>query len=96
VLVLAALLLVAGATIAPTYATVFGLVDGAAPAGTVTEAFAWLNTAVAVGASVGAASAGAMADAAGPATVFVLAGVAGAAAALTATLRTREPVTAPA
>ena len=42
------------------------MVDHAAPAGTVTEAFAWLETAVAVGASVGAASAGAVAEAAGP------------------------------
>jgi hypothetical protein len=93
---LAAILLVAGATIAPTYATVFGLVDGAAPAGTVTEAFAWLNTAVAVGAAAGAASAGAIADAAGPASVFALAGAAGAAAALAAALRSRAPLTAPA
>ncbi len=94
VLALAALLLVAGATIAPTYATVFGLVDGAAPAGTVTEAFSWLNTAVAVGAAAGAASAGALADAAGPASVFVLAGAAGAAAALAGALRSRAPLTA--
>jgi MFS family permease len=96
VLALAAVLLVAGATIAPTYATVFGLVDDAAPAGTVTEAFAWLNTAVAVGAAGGAASAGSVAEAAGPAAVFVLAGVAGALAVLAAVLRSREPVTAPA
>jgi predicted MFS family arabinose efflux permease len=87
VLVLAAVLLVAGATIAPTYATVFGLVDGAAPAGTVTEAFAWLNTAVAVGSAAGAASAGALADGAGPASVFVLAGLAGGVAALCGALR---------
>jgi hypothetical protein len=98
VLALAAVLLVAGATIAPTYATVFALVDGAAPAGTVTEAFAWLNTAVAIGASAGAASAGALADAAGPAATFGLAGAAGAAAALAAALRTGapEPVRSPA
>jgi MFS family permease len=87
---------VAGATIAPTYATVFALVDDAAPAGTVTEAFAWLNTAVAVGAAGGAASAGAIAETAGPAAVFVLAGAAGALAVAAAVLRSRQPVTAPA
>ena len=71
---LAAVLALAGATIAPTYATIYAMVDRAAPAGTVTEAFAWLNTAVAIGASAGAACAGAVADAAGPAPTFVLAG----------------------
>jgi hypothetical protein len=91
VLALAAVLLLAGATIAPTYATVFGLVDGAAPAGTMTEAFAWLNTAVAVGAAGGAASAGSVAEAAGPGAVFVLAGVAGTLVGLAATLRTAPP-----
>jgi hypothetical protein len=96
VLALAAVLLLAGATIAPTYATVFGLVDDAAPAGTVTEAFAWLNTAVAVGAAGGAASAGSLAEAAGPSAVFVLAGAAGALAVLAAVLRSRVTATAPA
>jgi hypothetical protein len=55
----------------------------------VTEAFAWLSTAVAVGASVGAASAGAVADAAGPAAAFGLAGAAGTVAAVVAALRSR-------
>ena len=54
---LAAVLTLAGATIAPTYASVYAMVDRAAPAGTGTEAFAWLSTAVSVGASVGAACA---------------------------------------
>ena len=74
---LAAVLFLAGAAIAPTYATVFALVERAAPAGTVTEAFAWLATAVAVGSAVGAATAGAIAEHAGPAAVFAFAGVAG-------------------
>ena len=91
---LAAVLALAGATIAPTYATIYAMVDRAAPAGTVTEAFAWLNTAVAIGAAAGAACAGAVADAAGPAPTFVLAGSAGAAAALIAALRCR-PLTGP-
>jgi predicted MFS family arabinose efflux permease len=92
---LAAVLALAGATIAPTYASVYAMVDRTAPAGTVTEAFAWLSTAVAVGASIGAACAGALADAAGPAPTFALAGAAGAAAALLAALRAR-PLSGPA
>jgi hypothetical protein len=92
-LALAAVLLLAGATIAPTYATVFALVDRR-PAGTVTEAFAWLNTAVAVGAAAGAASAGSVAEAAGPAAVFVLAGAAGALAVRAVARTARRAVTA--
>jgi hypothetical protein len=76
-LVLAAVLVLAGATIAPTYASVYALVERVAPAGTVTEAFAWLSTAVAVGAAVGAALAGSVADSAGPAATFLVAGAAG-------------------
>ena len=81
------MLLVAGAAIAPTYAAVYAMVDDAAPAGTVTEAFAWLATAIAIGASLGAAGAGALADHAGPAAAFALAGAAGAVALLAALLR---------
>jgi MFS family permease len=80
VIVLAAVLLVAGAAIAPTYATVYGMVDAAAPAGTVTEAFAWLGTAIAIGAAVGSAAAGSLADHAGPVAAFALAGASGAVA----------------
>jgi hypothetical protein len=90
---LAFALFLAGAAIAPTYATVFALVERAAPAGTVTEAFAWLATAVAVGAAVGAAGAGAIAEHAGPAAVFVFAGGAGACA-LLATLTRSSTVAA--
>ena len=75
---LAAGLLLAGSAIAPAYATIYAMVDRAAPAGTATEAFAWLATAVAIGASIGAAGAGAAADHAGPAAAFVLAGGGGA------------------
>jgi predicted MFS family arabinose efflux permease len=86
-LALGAVLLVAGAAIAPTFATVYGLVDEAAPAGTVTEAFAWLATAIAIGSALGAAAAGSIADQAGPAAAFALAGAAGAIAVVAATLR---------
>jgi predicted MFS family arabinose efflux permease len=80
VFVLAALLLLAGAAIAPTYAVVYSLVEKAAPAGALTEAFAWLATAISVGAALGAALAGPVADTVGPVAVFGLAGAAGVAA----------------
>jgi MFS family permease len=86
-LALAAVLLFAGAAIAPTEATIYAMVDHAAPAGTMTEAFAWLATAMAVGAAIGAASAGIVADSAGPTAAFTLAGGAGALAMLTTLLR---------
>ena len=89
VLALAAVLLIAGAGIAPTYATVYAMLDRAAPAGTITEAFAWLTTAIAIGAAAGAATAGAVADHAGPPAAFALAGGAGAVAMLVAMLRSR-------
>jgi MFS family permease len=87
VLALGAVLLVAGAAIAPAYAAVYAMVDDAAPQGTVTEAFAWLATAIAIGASIGAAAAGAVAEQAGPGAAFGLAGAAGAIALLVALLR---------
>ncbi len=76
-LALGVLLVVAGAAIAPTYATVYAMVDHVAPAGTLTEASAWLATAVAVGAALGSASAGAVIAQAGPVAAFGLAGAAG-------------------
>jgi hypothetical protein len=82
-------LLVAGAAIAPTEATLYAMVDNAAPDGTITEAFAWLATAMAVGGAVGAAGAGIVADRAGPAAAFALAGGAGVLALLTSMLRSR-------
>ena len=89
ILTLGVVLLLAGGAIAPTEATVYAMVDEAAPPGAMTEAFAWLATAIAVGGSAGAASAGILADRAGPGAAFVLAGGAGALAVLTALLRSR-------
>ena len=86
---LGAVIVVAGSMIAPTCATAYAMVDAAAPAGTTTEAFAWLATAIAIGTSGGAAAAGAVADASGPAATFVLAGVAGALGAAATILRAR-------
>jgi MFS family permease len=84
---IAAVLLVGGAAIAPTYATVYAMVDDVAPAGTATEAFAWLATAAAIGASAGSGLAGALTDTAGPTAAFALAGGLGALAVLTVVLR---------
>jgi MFS family permease len=78
VLAMAAVLVLAGTAIAPTYAVVYAMIDDAAPAGTETEAFAWLGTAVAIGAAAGSAVAGTAADHAGPQAAFVLAAAAGA------------------
>jgi predicted MFS family arabinose efflux permease len=86
---LGAVLLLAGATIAPTEASIYAMVDQAAPAATMTEAFAWLGAAMAVGAAVGTATAGLIVDGAGLTAGFALAGGAGALAALTAVLRSR-------
>ena len=86
---LAAVLLLAGAAIAPTYASVYSMVERAAPSGTATEAFAWLATAIAIGTSAGAAAAGAVAEASGPAPTFVLAAAAGGIGAALTVVRAR-------
>ncbi len=91
--VLGAVLLLAGAAIAPTEAAVYAMVDDAAPAGTITEAFAWLATAIAVGSAVGAAVAGIVVDRAGPSAAFALAGSAGALAVITTLHRARTLAT---
>jgi MFS family permease len=90
---LAAVLFVAGSAIAPAFASVYAMVERVAPAGAVTEAFAWLGTAVAVGTAAGAAVAGTLVEQAGPASAFVLAGIAGAVALVTTVLR--APTLAP-
>jgi MFS family permease len=87
--VLCLIILVAGATIAPTAATVYALVDRTAPAGTQTEAFSWLATASSAGAALGAAIAGGLAQSSGPGAAFALAGAAGLLAAAAAGLRSR-------
>jgi hypothetical protein len=61
--VLALLLLVAGATIAPTFVCANGMLDHLAPAGTLTEAFTWTSTGMVVGAAAGSALAGAIVEA---------------------------------
>jgi MFS family permease len=78
---LAALLLVAGAAIAPAFGIANTLVDGVAPAGALTEAFTWLSTGIALGLALGSSVGGVLADVA-PGGAFLLAGVACGAAAL--------------
>jgi MFS family permease len=84
---LAVTLLAAGTAIAPAYASVYAMVERIAPAGTVTEAFAWLSTAAAIGTAAGAAGAGPLAEAMGPVAAFVLAGGAGMVATVLTMLR---------
>ena len=80
-------LLIAGATIAPTCASVYAMVERVAPRGAVTEAFAWLATALAVGSAAGAAAAGPFADEVGATAAFGFAAAAGAVATVVVALR---------
>jgi MFS family permease len=77
-LAIGAMLLVAGAAIAPAYATIYAMADHAAPPGTATEAFSWLSTAAVAGTAAGTAAAGTLAQHAGAGAVFALAGLGGA------------------
>jgi predicted MFS family arabinose efflux permease len=88
-LALGAIILLAGSTIAPTYATAYAMVDAVAPAGTATEAFSWLATAIAIGTAAGSAGAGALIDFAGPQAAFAAAGLSALFAATIALSRTR-------
>ncbi|MFB9835414.1 MFS transporter [Actinoallomurus acaciae] len=75
--VMMVLALLSGVFLAPVLACTFTLVDGLAPRGTVTEAFAWLVTAFGVGSAAGAALAGLAGDAAGAHGAFAVAGAGG-------------------
>src|SRR3954451_8349012 len=78
----AALMLVAGVTIAPTFICANALLDGIAASGTITEAFTWISTGVTAGAAAGPAAAGTLAEAASPALALALCGCGGVAAGL--------------
>jgi predicted MFS family arabinose efflux permease len=71
------IIMVAGATIAPTGSVIYAMVDRFAPAGTQTEAFSWLFTSSSSGAAAGAAGAGVLVQAVGPEAAFAFAGIAG-------------------
>jgi predicted MFS family arabinose efflux permease len=75
---LGALLVLAGAAIAPTNASASTILDGASPAGSTTQAFAWVATASSIGSAAGAALAGIAVQAGGPSGAFLAAGLAGA------------------
>jgi predicted MFS family arabinose efflux permease len=71
-----------GLFLAPTLACGFLVVDRHAPAGTVTEAFSWVVTAIGVGAALGTAAAGLAAQRGGATAGFGTAAAGGVAAAL--------------
>jgi MFS family permease len=85
-------LLLAGATIAPTYSLLYALTDDVTPRDTLTEAFAWLATAAAVGAAAGAAVAGNLSAHGSSAAAFAFAGAAGVLAWLVAVARSHTLV----
>jgi MFS family permease len=96
---LGGLLLLAGASISPATGAIYALAGRAARPGTKTEAFSWLLSANATGASIGAAAAGTLSQTAGPQAAFALAAGAGGLAVLIAilgrtawSLPTRDPV----
>jgi predicted MFS family arabinose efflux permease len=82
----------AGLGIAPAIACLYLLVDRLAPAGTVTEAFTWVNSGFGIGIAAGNAGGGGVVHRAGPDAVFLLAAAAVVAAALLA--RVRRPALA--
>jgi MFS family permease len=92
--VMAALVLPAGAFIAPLLATRNELIGWVAPPDARTEAYTWPQTAFVGGLSIGAASAGAIVEASGPTPAFLLAGAVAALGAVIAVAR-RGTVTAP-
>jgi MFS family permease len=69
---LAVALLIAGATIAPMFVSANGMLDDLAPPGTLTEAFTWTSTGIAVGIAAGSALSGVLVEAASPALAMVL------------------------
>jgi MFS family permease len=81
-LALALLLLIAGATIAPTFVCANAMLDDLAPPGTLTEAFTWTSTGISVGIAAGSAMAGVLVEAGSPAFAMAVLGTGGVLAAL--------------
>jgi MFS family permease len=69
---MAVLAVLSGLALPPLLTCTFVLVDGLAPAGTVTEAFAWLVTAFLVGSSAGSGVAGVLLERADPGVAFAV------------------------
>ena len=96
---LALTLLLAGASIAPTFIVANSMLDGLAPSGTLTEAFTWTSTGMVAGVAVGSTVAGALVDAVSPAAAMGALGCGGVLAALlvrTAASGSLRPVASPA
>jgi MFS family permease len=91
---LALLLLVAGATIAPTFVCANGMLDDLAPPGTLTEAFTWTSTGIAVGIAAGSALAGVLVEAGSPAVAMAVLGAGGVLAALVVRAASAGPLRA--
>jgi MFS family permease len=86
--VMAALSVVTGFSLAPTFASGFALVDRLAAPGALTETFAWSSTAIVCGIALGSALAGAIVEASSPSAAFAAgAALTGLASALTWTRR---------
>ena len=81
--------LLAGIAISPTLIAAFAFVDVLVPAPARTEGFSWLNSGLGLGVAAGFAVSGAVADAAGARTAFLVALGAAVAAGLTALLGSR-------
>jgi hypothetical protein len=95
-LALALLLFLAGATIAPTFVCANGMLDGLAPAGTITEAFTWTTTGMVAGAAAGSALAGTIVEASSPGVAMALLGGGGVLAALVVRAAATGPLRVPA
>ncbi len=91
---LAILLLVAGATIAPTFVCANGMLDDLAPPGTLTEAFTWTSTGISVGIAAGSALAGVLVEAGSPAVAMAVLGAGGVLAALVVRAASAGPLRA--
>lgn len=89
-------LFLAGAVVAPGFATGYGLTSRIAPPGTVTEAFSWLSTGIAAGVAAGSALAGSLVDGPGVPVAFAAAALAPLVAAALLRLRRRALAPAPA
>jgi predicted MFS family arabinose efflux permease len=94
--VLGLILLVAGATIAPTFVSANGMLDDLAPTGTITEAFTWTSTGIAVGIAAGSTIAGALVEASSPAIASAVLGAGAVLASLVVRATAAGPLRAPA
>jgi MFS family permease len=91
---IALLLLLAGATIAPTFVCANSMLDRLAPPGTLTEAFTWTSTGMTAGVAAGSALAGVIVDGASPGLAMAVLGAGGVAAALLVRAASEGPLRA--